>query len=526
MTNLFNDFYPTPEHLARRMFNKIERMPEAIQYVLEPSAGKGDLLDAFATWYRSKCHRNFSHNTKITERVNIDTVEIDHTLAATLHGKGFNPVWDDFLTYEPSRYYDLIIANFPFSNGAEHLLHAIRIQERTGGEIICLVNAETVRNQCYNNRKELNQILMEYDADIEFIQDAFMDAERKTAVEVALIHMKIPMKNSHSMFEKEFLQDFPDMSMEECTAIARSKGKVESLLFEYEMLRKSGVHLFQEMMRTSRLMMDVGLKLNLGIRELGISKDECININQYIEKLNYSYWCKLVDETDLVNKLPSDLKHTFNSNMQHRKHITFNADNIAYFINELMMAIPDSYEKSVAEVFDKVTRKHHYSESAWNTTIHYYNGWKSNSAYKVNKKVILPIGGNYWFRDIPEVLHDLNLVFENITGEKDPLFSRAYREDRLRNQVTSFDKGIETKFFILDSYKKGTLHVKFKDQNLLDKFNILASKGKKWLPPSFGKKPFSQMDPEEKEAIISFGLSPDEYDIKHLGQSASLQLIA
>lgn len=35
-------------------------------------------------------------------------------------------------------------------------------------------------------------MLEEYNADIQYIQDAFMDAERKTNVEIALIKVKLP----------------------------------------------------------------------------------------------------------------------------------------------------------------------------------------------------------------------------------------------------------------------------------------------------------------------------------------------
>ena len=56
--------------------------------------------------------------------------------------------------------------NPPFSNGDKHLLKALQMQEK-GGNIVCLLNAETLRNPYTESRKELIRQLDKYDADIE-----------------------------------------------------------------------------------------------------------------------------------------------------------------------------------------------------------------------------------------------------------------------------------------------------------------------------------------------------------------------
>lgn len=40
---------------------------------------------------------------------------------------------------------------------------------------------------------------------------------------------------------------------------------------------------------------------------------------------------------------------------------------------------------------------------------------------------------------------------------------------------------IDSTFFKMRGFKKGTLHIDFKDLDLLAKFNQAAAKGKKWL---------------------------------------------
>ena len=89
------------------------------------------------------------------KKYKIDAIEIDGTLRNILLGKNINVVASDFLNFNPPKFYDLIIANFPFSEGVHHALKSIRIQERMGGAILCIINAETLKNPYSKERKIL-----------------------------------------------------------------------------------------------------------------------------------------------------------------------------------------------------------------------------------------------------------------------------------------------------------------------------------------------------------------------------------
>ncbi len=65
-------------------------------------------------------------------------------------------------------------------------------------------------------------------------------------------------------------------------------------------------------------------------------------------------------------------------------------------------------------------------------------------------------------------------------------------------------KNIETNYFKINIYKKGTVHFEFKDINLLKKFNMVTAQAKNWLPPSYAKKTYDMMDKEEQLVIDSF----------------------
>ena len=65
-------------------------------------------------------------------------------------------------------------------------------------------------------------------------------------------------------------------------------------------------------------------------------------------------------------------------------------------------------------------------------------------------------------------------------------------------------KNIHCKFFDVTFYKKGTTHIKFTNQRLLDKLNIYCSQKKGWLPPFYGKRRYEDMGAEEKAVVDDF----------------------
>ena len=60
-------------------------------------------------------------------------------------------------------------------------------------------------------------------------------------------------------------------------------------------------------------------------------------------------------------------------------------------------------------------------------------------------------------------------------------------------------------------YKKGTVHITFKDMDLLKKLNIFGGKGKNMLPPRYGKVKYDDMTDEEKAVVNEFDGGEEEY---------------
>ena len=176
MFNFNKDFYPTTPSLIAKMISKISWLN--VKDILEPSAGKADIIE-----YINENHSRY-------QNYNIKAIEIDVNLQHILRGKGIEVIDSDFLNYNGLEQFDLIIANFPFSEGDKHLHKAIDIL--FSGQIVCLLNAETIKNPYSNSRKDLVRRLKMLDATIEYIPNAFVNqegAERTTGVEVALIYI-------------------------------------------------------------------------------------------------------------------------------------------------------------------------------------------------------------------------------------------------------------------------------------------------------------------------------------------------
>ena len=180
MGNALVEFYPTPKTLIDKMLDGIDF--NTVKTVLEPSAGNGAIVEGLL----ERCKQSYRG-----EEIDIDVVEIEPDLQKILKGKGYKLVYDDFLTFEADKHYDLIIMNPPFSNGDKHLLKALEMQEN-GGEVIAIVNAETIRNPFSNRRKELVKLLESYNAEITYLLSEFTSADRTTNVEVAMIKVKVP----------------------------------------------------------------------------------------------------------------------------------------------------------------------------------------------------------------------------------------------------------------------------------------------------------------------------------------------
>lgn len=150
--------------------------------ILDPGAGSGALLESIYEIYAEGLYDWRSQKEKARKEwsQNVFACEIQEDLQHILIGKGVNLIASDFLQLETPRKFDLIVMNPPFANGAKHILHAWKFIDE--GNLVALVNSETIKNTCDQNRQLLAKLIEDNNGTVEDAGQVFRDAERRAKV--------------------------------------------------------------------------------------------------------------------------------------------------------------------------------------------------------------------------------------------------------------------------------------------------------------------------------------------------------
>ena len=493
---MFNaEFFSTPPDVAERLFEPYREKIQNGALILDPSAGAGDLL-RFASRYGAKEPQLFA-------------VEVEPELTAILRQKKFRVIGSDFLRFESQYLFDLIVMNPPFSNGDDHLLQAWEILRE--GDIACLLNAETIKN-AYTDKRRLLLNLIQKHGTVEFIGQAFKRAQRPTDVEVALVRLSktqerplfefVPPDQKRRVYSGQF-----DEGVDLGSQVAKTD-LIEAL-----------VHTFQQVGDAYENFMVAREKLNFYVSSLtgpyfkfkaedarpSLShiRDErqraraqnMAEYNAFMDAIKFSSWQRVFDLTKIREVLTASLREEFNKYQQEAGSLEFSEANIWAFFEMLINNRGDNMRKCVVEVFDRLTS---YDEK---NKVH-YEGWKTNSAYKVNQKVILPyfIEFNTWGRSgsapgnystryqTVDRLRDIDRVMCMLSGKPmneiltiEDALTRRFQDLKTIQPGDDYSNEVDSEFFSLKFWKKGTLHMTFRDPFLWREFNLQAAKGKNWL---------------------------------------------
>ena len=173
-------YFPTPNELAEELVSRLGYI-RSIDSLLEPSAGKGSLVEAV-----KKDHPGLF----------VDCFEINHSLKTILELKGLhsNLYHDDFLSVTPQDHgatYDKIIMNPPFENkqDIEHITHALKFLKE-GGKLVAIASAGVLTN---SDRKSVafRELVEDYGGTIEPAPEgAFKKADRATAVNTVIVEIE------------------------------------------------------------------------------------------------------------------------------------------------------------------------------------------------------------------------------------------------------------------------------------------------------------------------------------------------
>ncbi len=448
-------FYETPNYLAYKMTRYI---PEDAKTILEPSAGSGKFLRMLKDRYR----------------LNLYYCEINEIRANTCkHYSRYGFLGSDFLTADINKRFDCIIMNPPFNKAEEHFFKAYELLE-AGGTMICLVSSETLDGKTQKER-DMIKVLESEDANIELIEGAFnqKDCKRKTDVTCKLIvFRKNGEKENFSFSEgtKTIKNDLSLFNRDENTSVERYD-YLKSMVKNYE-LAKVEYYEASKALDKLRAVMPVSI-------------DETPHItshSSFVSAMRSECWKTVFTMSKLSDYLTSDESKKFMSAQASQEAIEFNMENIGQLLLNMMNSVDDICKRSAESIFKLMTRYH-----SKNLLRH---SWKTNSSYKINRKIILPdVLEHPWRAGVcpdsisytsREKLADiektlclmLGMKLSDISSDHSSTVSKS-----LSHPIQDKDFGTwhDSYFFKVKVFKKRTMHLWFKNEDILNKLNLLGS---------------------------------------------------
>lgn len=514
------EYFPTPSHVISKMLDPYRTVVDvgrrdnsALENltILDPSAGSGAILRYVAELIHGD------------EAPVLHAIEINPDMQPTLREK-FTLVHDDFLTFQTDVRYDLILMNPPFSNGDAHLEKAWHVLQH--GDIVCLLNAETIRNPHTVRRKWLVQLIEDHGS-VEYIGQAFQRSQRPTDVEVALVRLK--KQDDHAGFDFWEQEDFQpeeqdfDFSGEALSNMPAVNDKIAAMVHQYKLSQGA----FVEYLKARKRLMHYGAPLiNREVDTLsgiiaeavrGRTGKECFNT--FVNMLQRHTWDSIFSRTKINDLMSAGVRKDFDKMRKEQGGMPLTEANIHALLEMLFNNRHVILQKCVEEAFDLMTSYSDGNKGHW-------EGWKTNSAHKVNRKVILPDWSLTYEREYgtwrtsysesswkwddidracamlegrllssPTTLaHMRNRKvnpYSNSTEHRPLVRIREALSGRIEELNTNrrevkythyVDNVCESDFFHIKFWKKGTVHLVFKDEHLWQRFNQAAAAGKKWLP--------------------------------------------
>lgn len=527
------EFYPTPREVIAKMlfpfttraklrakgldhetryYSKIDGINDDL-IILEPSAGSGVILD----YIIENSDRSLSKNIYCCEQ--------DPELKGILQSKDYKVISDNFFEVSGEMMFDLILMNPPFSNGDEHLLHAWNILDR--GDIVCLLNEETVKNP-YTERRKLLLKIIEKHGSIEYLGNCFSNAERKTNVNVAIVRLKKEAKETLVDFTFNYERSKQDFYLDEETVHNQIAlmDVTENMIIQFEQLKKTFVKFLavieeldfysqeikSEHFNTSEFAMKLAKQSN----------SKRLKYNDFHLHIQGMMWAKVLGKLGIDKYLTSEVRRNFNQFLKAQQSMKFSKSNMMKIIEMIFMNRNEIMERCITESFDYLTSYDKQNQL-------HVEGWVTNTKYKVSRKLILP-NMIYWGNSYDTAsylksygtkfkikhrfeysdhtnINDVEKALSYIMGIEyngiEPVISvLEKRFDQIGQIKTgdSFDNSeIDSTFFTIKFFKKGTVHLYFKNEKVWDEFNMRACLKKNWLPDEEAKEYRKRKRNEEKE---------------------------
>lgn len=506
-------FYPTPLEFGTKIILDNEKHNQyffARKYkILDPSAGKGDFLEAFKAAMEKQSEDAWAKNERYMPLGTVKTfaIEIDPNLQHVLLGNGHSVIDTDFLEHRGYAYYDYVIMNPPFAKGAKHLLHAWHSLQFH--KLVCILNASTIENPHSNTRKEVIELIAKHGR-VVFYDNAFSDAERQTDVRVAVVYLEKKQgenifddpaidRSAHEAIKQQIKQDAEPLTPAKRDVVGNLVKQYNAAIEQYIVFRREAL----KMQRLEELFDWYSSKDKLkGNDSAGKVTSSTINSEKHVEqladfvdRLTQAAWQTVFRLTKIEGKMTEKVKQQIEESKAKVGSMAFTENNVYAVLSLLMDNTGDMMTQACIDVFDYFTKYHKENRV-------YFEGWKSNDAFEVSRKIVLPsvvrlqysgyyeVGySSYYGKDTS--ISDIDKAMCFLTGKQ---YSAVEVGGKRVAGILTIEEAVkahsrangvkgefESEFFKIRIFKKGTMHLTFKDQSTLDRLNQIAAKGKGWL---------------------------------------------
>ena len=482
-------WYPTPVELGRRAWAKFKN--RNFIRVLEPSAGDGALIKAHPNW------ENRGYYCMPT----VDAIEIDLSKHDALRSCGVSVVGLDFMSFSNGAMYSHAILNPPFRYGAQHVLKAWEIL--WDGEIVAIINAETLRNPCTRERQMLLHLVQEY-GEVEYIEDAFKgsDVVREADVEIALVYLKKEANLDKDIFDGLLDGLAEDHETGEGLAgeyhqmfeVALPTSQIENRVATFNAaVRAMQAAVFAEAKAThyasllGKTMAEHLDQKGAKATQVEMVKNVKTEIAERYGKLKDAAWAGILRSSNVTAKLSSKAQRRVESEFERIKKLDFTLTTIYGFLCGIVESQGQIQIDMACDVFDAISQ-HHTDNTV------FVKGWKSNDKHRTcGRKIklsrfVIPRNRTWcdsmdW--DSMQLLRDFDKVFAMLDGKAAPeislesLFTHHLRE--LKNGARLSGSYFDVRFYP----GAGTIHFfPNRKKNLVDRLNRLVGKQRQWLPPA------------------------------------------
>lgn len=488
---MFNaDFYPTPREVFDMMgvdcYGKI---------VLEPSAGKGDLV-------------NYLHEGGASE---ILACEYEGDLRKILENRPCRIIGKDFfdITSEDVSHIQMIVMNPPFSNGDKHILHAWEIAPE-GCEIISLCNYETIRKDSWGSRRELKSVINDYGVSSN-LGNVFRQAERKTNVEVGLVRLFKPIVSTGFDYEGFFMDNEPENNHAGVIQYSEIRAIVNTYI--------ASLKAYDAADEAARVMK--GYTRNVGF-EYGFNcsveyNGRAVDKIGFIKAFQKHCWKHVFKKLEVDKYVTSKVMEDINAFVETQSQYPFTVKNIYAMLDLIIGNRHDIMNRAIVDAVDKITRHTHENR-------HSVEGWKTNDGHLLSRKFIINYVSeiNYtkgykiktyasnwrYIEDLTKAicyltgtgydkLPSVNSSSAQLDANGNPILLSSYSNEVIPTDVHgkplgNYEGRIRVKgegefetnkwydwgFFEFKIFKKGTGHFRFKDEKVWERLNAAYAKAK------------------------------------------------